>query len=201
MYLQHPQHAAVRRLIAEGRIGRLAGLTTVFRFPGPAAGDFRLDPQRGGGAFHDLNRYPLSTALYFLGGGSYRLLDCSAAADNGLNLSMQAAFVTSAGERFSLSIGFGFQYESFYEIEGERGNIRVDRAYTTPPDMVNRIRVTCDGRDASFDAAPCDHFLATIDHVSRLVTAGYGFAEDHTRSRRLAQLAEEVNYRSQGGMT
>jgi dTDP-3,4-didehydro-2,6-dideoxy-alpha-D-glucose 3-reductase len=200
MYQQHPQHSAVKRLIIEGRIGRVTGMTSVFRFPGPQKGDFRLNPLRGGGAFHDINRYPLSAALYFLNGESYRLLDSSAVTDNGLNLSAQASYVTSAGELFSLSIGFGFQYESFYEIEGDRGTIRVDRAYTTPPDMVSRVRVTCDGSDASFDVAPCDHFLATIDHVCSLIATGGGFMEEYTRSRRVAQLAETMITGSSGSV-
>ena len=192
MYLQHPQHAAVKRLIAKGRIGRVTGMTTVFRFPGPVLGDFRLDPLCGGGAFHDLNRYPLSAALYFLIGTSYRLLDCSAVTENGLNLSVQASYVTSADEFLSLSIGFGYPYESFYEIEGDRGRIRVDRAYTTPADMVSRVSVTCDGKDASFDVPPHDHFLGTIDHVSTLIASGGDFMEEFTRSRKLAELAETM---------
>jgi len=200
MYRQHPQHGAIKRLITEGRLGRVSGMTSVFCFPGPVAGDFRLDPLRGGGAFHDLNRYPLSAALYFLRGDSYRLLDCTAVTENGLNLSVQASFVTSADERFSLSIGFGRPYESYYRIEGERGSILLDRAFTTPADMVGRVRVSCDGSDASFDVAPCDHFLATIDHVCRLVAAGGGFMEEHDRSRRVAQLAESMISGSSGGL-
>lgn len=192
MYLQHPQHAKVKQLITEGRIGRVAGLMSSFRFPGPARGDFRLDPLRGGGAFHDLNRYPLSAALYFLIGSSYRLLHCSADAESGLNLSAQASFATSAGEYFSLSIGFGFEYESFYEIEGERGSIRVDRAYTTPADMPGRVSMICDGKDVSFDVPPCDHFLGTIDRVCALISSGGNFMEQHTRSRNVAQLAEDM---------
>lgn len=198
MYLQHPQHAAVKRLIVEGRIGRVNGMTTVFRFPGPVKGDFRLDPLCGGGAFHDLNRYPLSAALYFLDGTSYRLLQCSAVAENGLNLSVQASYVTSAGEFLSLSIGFGYQYESFYEIKGDRGSIRVDRAYTTPADMVSRVRMNCGGKDASFDVPPRDHFLDTIEHVCRLIATGGNFMEELTRSRKLAHLAEAMITESAG---
>ena len=199
MYLQHPQHSVVKRLIAEGAIGPVTGLRCVFRFPGPPKGDFRLDPLRGGGAFHDLNRYPLSAAFYFLNGASYRLQRYSEVEEIDLNLAVQASYVTSAGEQFSFSIGFGYQYESFYEIEGDRGSIRVDRAFTTPPDMVNRICMTCDGGDASFDVPPSDHFLGSIDHVCRLITTQSGFFEEHSRSRRMAQLAEELSGASQGG--
>ena len=42
MYLQHPQHVAVKSLIASGRIGRVLSLHVEFAFPGPPIGDFRL---------------------------------------------------------------------------------------------------------------------------------------------------------------
>ena len=191
MYLHHPQHAAVKGLIDAGRIGRLRSLRSVFAFPVPAAGNFRLDPERGGGAFHDLARYPLSTALHFLQGDSYRFrgfaLDRS-----GLNVAMHGTALTSAGEVFTFSIAFGQQYESYYEIIGELGKIRVDRAYTTPADLANLIRVTCGERDASFTVPPGDHFRLMIEHFCAVVRNGGDFGEMHQRIRRLARLADQM---------
>ncbi|MDA8429720.1 MAG: Gfo/Idh/MocA family oxidoreductase [Geobacteraceae bacterium] len=188
MYLQHPQHKIVKSLIADGHIGRLLSLRSEFSFPGPSAGDFRLDPARGGGAFHDLNRYPLSAALYFLEGKTHRFLAGTTEMRDGLSRSLQAESVTDAGEGFSFLISFGRQYRSFYEIRGARGTIRVERAYTTPADMENEIFVTIDGRDQSFRVPPCDHFLGTIEHVCALIRSG-SWKREHERARKLAELA------------
>jgi len=189
MYLRHPQHAAVKALIDEGRIGRLLSLRSEFAFPGPPAGDFRLDPAMGGGAFHDMNRYPLSAALYFLSGKSHRFIRGSAQVREGLNLSLRAESLTDAEEEFSFQVAFGQRYRSFYQISGERGEIRVDRAYTTPADMENRISVTVDGRDDSFSVPPDDHFLGVIEHVCNLVRGGRWDAE-HGQAGKLAALAD-----------
>ena len=188
MYLQHPQHRAVKSLIATGRIGRVLSLHSEFAFPGPVEGDFRLDPAKGGGAFHDLNRYPLSAALFFLEGKTHRYLRGSTEVRGGLTLSLQAESITDAGEEFSFLTSFGQPYRSFYEIRGERGTIRVERAYTTPADMESRIFVTIDGKDKSFRVPPCDHFLGTIDHVCGLIRSGT-WREEYERARRLAELA------------
>lgn len=189
MYLRHPQHAAVKALIDGGLIGHLLSLRSEFAFPGPTAGDFRLDPAMGGGAFHDMNRYPLSAALYFLTGKSHRFVRGGAQEREGLNLSLRAESLTDAGEEFSFQVAFGQRYRSFYQINGERGVIRVERAYTTPSDMENRISVTVDGRDESFSVPPDDHFLGAIEHVCDLVRGGRWDME-HDRSGRLAALAD-----------
>ena len=97
-----------------------------------------LDPARGGGAFHDLNRYPLSAALHFLQGRQHTMLYGSRRERGGLNTAMTAETITDVGERFSFEIAFGQPYRSFYLITGERGTIRVERAFTTPPDRESR---------------------------------------------------------------
>lgn len=191
MYLHHPQHAAVKRYIEQGHIGRIVAFRTVFGFPGPPPGDFRLDPAMGGGAFHDLNRYPLSAALYFLRGDDYRFHGITRDKE-GLNLAMHGVATTNADEVFSFSIAFCQQYESYYEIIGEQGKIRVDRAYTTPADLTNKVHVVCGGNDASFTVPPADHFLLTIDHVAALISRSGDFHEEHARSLRLARLADDM---------
>lgn len=189
MYLQHPQHAAVKRLITAGRIGKVLSLRSEFAFPGPPAGDFRLNPAMGGGAFHDMNRYPLSAALFFLEGKQHTFIRGNRKTQNGLNLAFRAQSVTDAGEQFSFLTAFGQSYRSYYEIKGERGTIRVERAYTTPSDMENKITVMIDGRDESFTALSCDHFLSTIDHVCGMIRSGE-WSEAHERERELAALAD-----------
>lgn len=189
MYLQHPQHLAVKQLIATGYIGRILSLQSTFTFPGPPAGDFRLNPAMGGGAFHDLNRYPLSAALFFLEGKHHTFIRGNHKIQNGLNVAFRAQSVTDANEQFTFLLAFGQPYRSYYEIRGERGNIRVERAYTTPPDMANRIAVTRDDRDESFTVPPNDHFLSTIDHVCIMIRND-NWIEQHQQEQKLADLAE-----------
>lgn len=191
MYLHHPQHAAVREAIAGGAIGRVRTLRCVFGFPFPRPGDFRLDPAQGGGAFHDLARYPLGTALHFLRGDTYRFHGVSLHHE-GLSTAMHGCALTSAQESLYFSMAFGQQYESFYEIVGEHGRIRVDRAFTTPADLANRVSVTCGTHDRSFTVPPADHFLLMLEHVCELILAGGSYAAAHARARTIARLAGQM---------
>jgi hypothetical protein len=135
-----------------------------------------------------MNRYPLSAALYYLEGKKHRFSRGSVQQREGLTMLLQADSYTDAGETFSFQTAFGLPYRSFYSISGEKGFIRVERAYTTPAEMENRITVMTDGRDESFSVPPSDHFLNTIEYVCALIRSGVGEAEQQ-RARAVAELA------------
>lgn len=189
MYLQHPQHKQVKAIIASGRIGKVLSLRSEFAFPGPIIGDFRLNPAMGGGAYHDMNRYPLSAALYFLEGKMHRFFQGNMESRAGLTVSLQADSFTEAGETFSFLTAFGKPYRSYYMISGERGFVKVERAFTTPAELENRISLMADSRDESFNVPPTDHFLITINHVCNLIRSDQWQCE-HRQAKNLAGLAD-----------
>jgi predicted dehydrogenase len=190
MYLQHPQHLFIKELLSAGRIGRVTGLECVFTIPGPAAGNFRLDPHQGGGAFHDLNRYPLSAARYFLRAEISAVDRCNVTWGDGMITSMEAEACTAADERFSFVIAFGRPYRSFYEISGTQGTLRLDRAFTPPADHHCLLEIH-DSVGCETSRLPAhDHFLQTIDHVAAFIARGNDFSVEHERACSLAYLAD-----------
>lgn len=190
MYLQHPQHSLIRKMIADGTVGAITGLNCVFTIPAPTAGNFRLDPQQGGGAFHDLNRYPLSAARFFLKGDLAEIVHCDAAWKNRMVESMNAKAITTTGEQFSFSIAFGQPYRSFYEILGTKGTLRLERAFTPPSDHACRLEICRhDGNETIFMPAH-DHFLLTIDHIAALIAGGSDYSVEHEHARSLARMAD-----------
>lgn len=194
MYLHHPQHAAIKKLILFGRLGRLRSLRATFTIPALPAKNFRNDPACGGGTFHDQIRYPLSAACYFLSGQNY-IFQGQKIYNGELLTAMRGSAVTEKKEIFHFSIGFGLPYRSAYELIGEQGSVRVERAFTTPAELANKIVVTIDGRDESFIVPPADHFLLTLEHVCDLLATPELFPQIRTRNERLATLADAL-YRS-----
>jgi len=201
MYLQHPQHATIREMVAAGRIGSLSTLNCVFTIPGPAPDNFRLDPQQGGGAFHDMSRYPLTAARYFLRGAISEIIRCNVAWQNGMILSMEAETRTTADEHFTFTIAFGQPYRCFYELGGSNGTLRLERGFTAPSDHSCRLEICCNGRYETIHMPAHDHFLLTIDHVAKLITDGSDFSAEHQQCLRLAQAADRFlrHVEKQGG--
>ncbi len=190
MYLQHPQHATVREMMAAGRIGSLSTLNCVFTIPGPAPDNFRLDPQQGGGAFHDMNRYPLSAARYFLRGAISEIIRCNVAWQNGMIISMEAEAHTTADEHFTFTIAFGQPYRCFYELGGSNGTLRLERGFTAPADYQCRLEINCSSKHETILMPSRDHFLLTIDHVAKLITDKGDFPAEHHQCLQLAQAAD-----------
>jgi NDP-hexose-3-ketoreductase len=191
MFLFHPQHEVVRSLIASGRIGGVKALRCCFGFPLPPEGDFRLDPLQGGGAFQDLARYPLGAALYFLKGKLSRFRG-HALWNGELNVAVQGGAVTDADEFFFFSIAFGQQYESYYEIVGETGKLRLERAFTTPPDLANRLLLTDSGGVTEIGLPAADHFRLMIEAVAAMIQEGADFEPCLDRVGKVARLAAEL---------
>ncbi len=191
MFLHHPQHAKVKELIKSGKIGKIVALRSSFCFPLPKRGDFRLDPLQGGGAFNDLARYPLGTALYFL----ETLPSCfrgNSLWQESLNLAMHGTAVTGQGEFFSFSLAFGQQYESYYEIMGDSGKIRLERAYTTPADHLSRIEILQGNQRSEISVPAADHFQLMIEKVCSTILQGGDFHQFHKQTMELANLADEM---------
>ncbi len=161
MFRHHPQHAAVRELLAGGALGRLRHLRTGFSFLQSRPDDFRLDPA-GGGACADLLTYVVGAAGLFL---PSPLAACTGFARmrGGIDVSACGAGHTASGELFSFSISFEQHYECFYELVGSHGRLRLDRAYTTTPDLANELVLSTDAGTTLRPLPAADHFTLMID--------------------------------------
>ncbi len=191
MFLFHPQHAIVRAMITEGEIGRIKSLRCFFGFPSPKKGNFRLDPLQGGGAFHDLARYPLGIASYLLSSLPNSFRGHSTWQDN-LNTSVTGTAITPDDEIFTFSIRFGQQYEAVYEVIGETGMIRLERAYTTPSDYENRIFFTAGNRTEEISVPAADHFKLMIENICNMIQTNSDFSFHNRQAATIALLADQM---------
>lgn len=196
MYLHHPQHDTIKKMLVDGRIGGVTGLKCVFTIPEPAAGNFRLHQEYGGGAFHDLNRYPLSAARHFLRGEIGDIVHCNARWKDNMIMSLETGARTSEGEQFTFSIGFGQPYRSFYEINGTNGMLRLNRAFTPPSDHECQLDACCGGINETIFLPAHDQFRLAIDHVADLIAHG-DFSSVYEYSHSLAHEADRFSQRAQ----
>ncbi|WP_035847263.1 Gfo/Idh/MocA family protein [Kitasatospora azatica] len=135
MFVHHPQHAEVLRLVARGAIGVPRAFSAAFAIPRLPAGDIRYDAQLGGGALADVGVYPVRAAMHLLGGP---LTVVGAAldrtSDHDVDINGAALLRSPEGVLAQLTFGLDHAYRSRYELWGSEGSIRLDRAFTPPAD-------------------------------------------------------------------
>jgi len=140
MFVHHPQHAAVGRLVREGAIGELRSFHATFTVPRRPAGDIRYSADLGGGALWDAALYPLRAALYFLGDELEVVGSASThAAWTDVDLGGAALLLTPGGVSAQLSFGLDHAYRSRYELCGSEGLLAVEPAFAPAAAHVPRL--------------------------------------------------------------
>ncbi|MCT4356203.1 Gfo/Idh/MocA family oxidoreductase [Streptomyces sp. Je 1-79] len=165
MFVHHPQHAEVARLVADGRIGELRSFHAAFAVPRRPEGDIRLRPELGGGALWDVGVYPVRAAVRFLG-GDLDVAGAVLARRPGEEVDTSGAVLLRSGQGVAAQLTFGLDdaYRAEYELRGSRGRLTLTHAFTTPAGHVPVLRV--EGPDGVQDMA-----LPAADQVERSLAA------------------------------
>lgn len=175
MFVHHHQHAAVRRLVAEGAIGELRFFHASFAVPARAADDIRHDPALGGGALWDTGVYPLRAAQYFLG-PDLDVVGCRLVTGSDRTVDTSGAVLLAAPGGVSAQLTFGLEhaYRNSYELWGSRGHITVDRAFTPPADRPPAIVLHRGTTAEDIRLGPDDQVANTVAAFVRAVRTGSG---------------------------
>ncbi|MDO0926671.1 Gfo/Idh/MocA family oxidoreductase [Streptomyces sp. TG1A-8] len=197
MFVHHAQHATVRRLVAEGAVGRPRAFHAAFTIPELPPDDIRFDAALGGGALLDVGLYPVRAALHFLGPG---LEVAGAVLDRppGREVETSGAVLLRGpdGVTAQLTFGIGLGYRSSYEICGTRGRIGVDRAFTPPADHRPVLALERAGRVERITLDADDQVANTVRDFVHAVRTGEGPAgPDHRATLRQARLLDAIRRR------
>ncbi|WP_069772969.1 Gfo/Idh/MocA family protein [Streptomyces sp. LUP30] len=194
MFVHHPRHEAVRRLVAEGRIGELRSLRAEFAIPPLADDDIRYSAGLGGGALADVGLYPLRAALHFLGDG-LEVVGARLTRGPGREVETAGAALLATPDGVTATLVFGMEhaYLSRYELWGSEGRITVDRAFTPPADLVPVIGLHRGSETEEIRLEPADQVAAT---VAAFVTAVRAGAAPRADTLRQAVLLDDVRRRS-----
>jgi predicted dehydrogenase len=188
-FVHHGQHALVRRLVAAGAIGEPRTVTASFTVPPRPPSDIRYQPALGGGSLLDQGVYPIRAALLHLGTGlRVREAHLRHDPDHGVDAGGSALLTGAGGTSARLTFGMDGGYTCFYELTGTDGAIRVERAFTPPPD--HQPRVWLNGRP--LDPGPDDQFALCLRAFAARVRAGAGPDPADGLSLAQAAIADEI---------
>jgi NDP-hexose-3-ketoreductase len=193
MFLYHSQHAAVRKLLADGAIGELRGFSSAFTIPPKPEGDIRYLRDVGGGAFLDFGGYPVRAALHFLGGdlqivGAVFRHD----RDRDVVMSGNVLLCTPDGVAGQLTFGMEHSYRNSYSLSGSTGRIMLDRVFTPPETHRPALRIERQDHREEI-VLPSDHqFANVIRAFVRAVLNGGDLRSQEEGTLRQAFLIEQI---------
>ena len=148
MMRYHRQTDDVRRLVAEGAIGDVRLIRSVFTFTLARDGDIRLDPALGGGALWDLGSYQVSFAQAALQQDPVEVVAWQVASaargarPAGVDLSFSGQLRYPSGTLVQFFCSFQSAPAADAELVGTAGLMRLDQPYQNHPGSASHIRLS-----------------------------------------------------------
>lgn len=200
----HPQHALIRKLLTEGRIGESRFFQAQFTFPRPKEGDIRLRQETGGGVFLDAAGYPMAAAMMMFDAlplSVYSVLGF----DEGTGVDDAVSMLTEfpGSKTAVMNVGYGLHYQSWYSILGSEGRIQTHRAFSVWPDRPVNITVETEKETETLSSGPVDQFQLMIEDFCKSVSEGqrdFSHEEQLIQQHRVMEAAHE-SYRQKRPIT
>jgi len=195
--LWHPRTARAAALVASGALGTITGVRGSFVFDGVEEGNYRLDPERGGGALLDVGTYPLTGAAWATRGSDIAIESVEVVpGGRGVDLTTVAS-LTLGGVPVHVRASF---IETGFEslvIEGELGVIEFtgNDAYTSWM-QPSTLRVLDRDGERVEHFAPVDPYRLMIEQTSRAIRGQDCWLPDPRWSLAVADAMDAIGARA-----
>ncbi len=178
MYRFHPQWARVRELVAEGALGDVQAVQTVFAYDNRDPADIRNIPAFGGGALLDIGCYAVDSARLVLGSepveaaGVVRIDP-----EFGTDVLTTAVLEFPGGRHAAFTCGTQTARAQWVRVLGSAGGLLVETPFVGTPDEPVRLVRFGPGQDDRAEIetlAAANHYTLMADAFARAVLAGEG---------------------------
>jgi predicted dehydrogenase len=145
MYRLHPSWAAVRELVASGRIGRLSAVQSWFGYDNEDPANIRNVAEFGGGALYDIGCYCVNVARMLFGQEPRDVVArIERDAASGVDTLTSAVLQFERGIA-SFTVSTRTETDQRVHIYGTRGRISVGIPFNIPPDRPTEVYLTAGG--------------------------------------------------------
>lgn len=172
MFLHHAQFQELRRVLAEGQLGRLLAVTSRFGIPPLADPRFRNDRRLGGGALFDVGCYPVAALLALLPDADMNVAYARVRARDGAAVDTEgkAVIESAQGVVADLEWRINSAYRNELFLWGERGSVWTDLVFSKPSDHVPVLVVRdVHGTETRVSCAAEDHFVRMLTDFRAMI--------------------------------
>ncbi|MCR6711436.1 MAG: Gfo/Idh/MocA family oxidoreductase [Demequina sp.] len=171
MYAHHPRLAMIAKALAEGRIGDVRAIHTVFTFDASQELDhsgFQGAP--GSGAIYDVGCYAVHVARHLLGKEPDAVTAHAASSALHGDIDMSTSFLMEFpdGVASTAQVGMWSADQDTIDITGSRGRLTVPHAFLCGPDDGD-FTITVDGVTETISVPRVNHYTAQAEHFGAAV--------------------------------
>ena len=190
-YRWHPRVRLAQRLLAEGRIGAVRHASAGFTFAGQLAGNYRLEPARGGGALYDVGCYAISAALWAFGDSPVRdVVARQEIGPTGVDLVTEAVLSLDAGDA-QVRAGIAEDPKQWLVISGDGGELELrDRAYTSWVTDETDLLVSNGTSTERLRIPGANAYQVMVEEMSAVIRGGDGWLLPLSESRATAAVID-----------
>ena len=177
MWRHHPRTKQALKLIRDGAIGPLRMIVASFSFD-IDRNDWRLRPERGGGAMWDVGCYGVNAARLFAGAEPAEVLAAAHWAPTGVDMTMQIALRFPGDVLANIDCSFEQPFRCRAELVGETGRIILEEAFLpSGPPVLQLQRGTSTGglADTGLEQIPIpqvDQYVCQVEDFCASIQAG-----------------------------
>lgn len=163
-----------RELLASGDLGELRLINATFSFNIDRQ-DWRMRPEKGGGAMWDIGSYGVDAARLFTGEEPLRMDADARWAETGIDMSMRMGLTFPSGVLANIDCSFEVPWRCRLELVGTQGRIILDNAFQSREDAVIQVQRGVTGKEP-IDKMPVqdeNHHKLQLEHFCRSVRQGH----------------------------
>ncbi len=197
-YRWHPRIRLAQERLAG--IGPVRHVAAGFTFAGALAGNYRLEPSRGGGALYDVGCYAVSACLWAVAQGvPADVVATSRTGPTGVDLETRAILRWDSGAEGEVHVSIDRDLGQWLVITGDRGEIELrDAPFTSWREDATELWVS-DGRGTErVPVAATDAYRLMVEEVSSVIRGGPGWTLPLAESRATAVVLDAARASAAG---
>lgn len=169
MWRHHPRSRRLVELVRTGAIGTVRLVRASFSFDIDRS-DWRMEPDRGGGALWDVGCYGVNAARLIAGAEPITVAAAARRHETRVDMTLAATLKFPDGILAQVDCSFELPYRCEVEIVGTSGRIVMPQAFL--PDQRPHLLVEQAGRGERIEFAPANQYSEMVDSFSRSIETG-----------------------------
>lgn len=195
MWRHHPRAKLARALVRQGAIGPLRQIVASFSFD-IDRNDWRLIPERGGGAMWDVGCYGVNCSRFFTESEPIRIDSSARWWPTGVDMSMRIGLTFPGEVLANIDCSFEQPYRCRAEIVGEKGRILLEDAFVPLDHSVLKIQRNCNQETPWEEIAipAANQYSEQVDDFCRSIESGslVDPGEDGLANMKVLELAHQL---------